>query len=504
ATIDERPSAQAAGVGGICSTAAGTAPTRGGWVGTARTIASPRETGYHVESRGNAGAGKEQRFLAVRPKNNARPSCQKDGTTCSRSTISPCATAPEKRRKSTLGGGDVADRGDADRGDAKLAEAALAGRVGGKEGNVAGIELLEETSKPKECIDNTRRDGRVHRSGDGGGSSVDTHGYHVKSSSRHDTAPKVLLARETEASLRREQRVAAAKHKEEKELRLSSSFRAKELHATNGPDWATIKAHQDLVRKQRTRDRAAFLAATSSLPARMARHAVMQAVAEDRASANVRSGAGDKSGEDGGRGSMGGGTGTMDPGDIGRVMQRRQERRVFENPSLAAAKASSRVAVTRPLTPPMERRRLAQEAKRRAKENADQSAREAAANQRVQDERRQFQQLVEMHRATGSTFRETKASVRKAQEARQKIVEDLEQEERERAVVLAEEARRREVSRAVREYVVASEARRREDHGAGPPLKELVQRKKEEKQAEFRERWRLNRSGLRKALRKRP
>lgn len=55
-----------------------------------------------------------------------------------------------------------------------------------------------------------------------------------------------------------------------------------------------------------------------------------------------------------------------------------------------------------------------------------QSAREAAANQRAQDERRQFQQLVEMHRATGSTFRETKASVRKAQEARQKIIEDLE------------------------------------------------------------------------------
>ncbi|CAM9927691.1 unnamed protein product [Ectocarpus sp. 6 AP-2014] len=495
--IDERNSAQVAGVGGRRSTAAGTAPTRGGWVGTARSVASPRETGFHVESRGNAGAGKEQRFLAVRPKSNAKPSCQKDGTACSRSTTFPCAAAPGKRRRSTLGGGDVTDRGDAE-----SAEAALAGRVGGKEGDVAGIELSEETSKPKECIDNTARDGCVQRSDDGGGGgSGDTRGYHAKSSSRHDTAPKVLLARETEAALRREQRVAAAKEKEEEELRLSSSFRAKELHATNGPDWATIKAHQDLVRKQRTRDRAAFLAATSSLPARMARHAAMQAVAEDRASANVRSGAGDKGGEDGGRGSMGGRTGTVDPGDIGRVMQRRQER---WEASLAAAKASSRVAVTRPLTPPMEKRRLAQETKRRSREKADQSAREAAANQRVQDERRQFQQLVEMHRATGSTFRETKASVRKAQEARKKIVEDLEEEERERAVVLAEEARRREVSRAVREYVVASEARRREEHGAGPPLEELVQRKKEEKQAEFRERRRLNRSGLRQALRKRP
>ncbi|CAM9870838.1 unnamed protein product, partial [Ectocarpus sp. 12 AP-2014] len=504
AAMDETHSAQAAGVGSIWSTAAGTAPTRGGWVGTARSIASPRETGYHVESRGNAGAGKEQRFLAVRPKNNAKPSCQKDGTTCSKSTISPCAAAPGRRRRSTLGGGDVAGRGDAE-----LAEAALAGRVGGEKGNVAGKEQIKETSKSQECIDNTERDGCVQRSEDGGGSSGDTRGYHVKSSSRHDTAPKVLLARETEAALRREQREAAAKEKEEEELRLSSSFRAKELHATNGPDWATIKAHQDLVRKQRTRDRAALLAATSSLPARMARHAAMQAVAEDRASANVRSGAWDKSGDNGGRGLLGGGTGMVDPGDVGRVMQRRQERRASENPSLAAAKASTRAAVTRPLTPPMEKRRLAQEAKRRAKEKADQSAREAAANQRVQDERRQFQQLVEMHRATGSTFRETKASVRKAQEARQKIVEDLEQEERERAVVLAKEARRREVSRAIREYVAASEARRREEHGAGPPLEELVQRKKArnastKKRAEFRERWRLNRAGLHQALRKRP
>lgn len=193
-------------------------------MGTARSVASPRETGYHVGSRGNAGAGKEQRFLAVRPKSNAKPSCQKDGTTCSRSTIFPCAAAPGKRRRSTLGGGNVADRGDAE-----SAEAALAGQVGGIKGNVAGIELLEETSKPKECIDNTARDSCVHRSDDGGGSRGDTRGYHLKSSSRHDTAPKVLLARETEAALRREQRVAAAKEKIKEELRLSSSFRAKEV-----------------------------------------------------------------------------------------------------------------------------------------------------------------------------------------------------------------------------------------------------------------------------------
>lgn len=71
----------------------------------------------------------------------------------------------------------------------------------------------------------------------------------------------------------------------------------------------------------------------------MARHAAMQAVAEDRASLNVRSGARDKSGDDGGRGSVGGGTGTVDPGDIGRVMQRRQERRVFENRGLVVQTA---------------------------------------------------------------------------------------------------------------------------------------------------------------------
>lgn len=43
---------------------------------------------------------------------------------------------------------------------------------------------------------------------------------------------------------------------------------------------------------------------------------------------------------------------------------------------------------------------------------------------------------------------------------------------------MADEARGREVSRAVREYVRASEARRREEHGAGPPLEQLIQRKK--------------------------
>ncbi|CAM9456141.1 unnamed protein product [Ectocarpus fasciculatus] len=504
ATAGERHSAQTASVGDRCTTVAGTTPTRDGWVGAARRIAGKRETGDHVESSGIAGAGEEKRFLAVRPKPDAKPSWQKGGTTCNRSTFSPCAAASGNLKSSTLGGGAVADREGAE-----SAEAALAGRLGGKEDNAAGERLEGTKSIPKECINSAARDGCAHRRGGGGGRGGETRGGHVESSSLHDTAPKVLLARETEAALRRAQRVAAVKEKEEEELRLSSSFRAKELHATNGPDWATIKAHQDLVRKQRTRDRAAFLAATSSLPARMARHAAMQAVEEDRASSNVRSGSRDKRGDDDGRGLVGGGTGTVDPGDIGRVMQRRQERRVFEHPSLAAAKASSRVAVTRPLTPPMEKRRLAQEAKRRAKEKADQSARETAANQRAQDERRQFQQLVEMHRATGSTFRETKTSVRKAQEARQKKIEDLEHEERERAVVLAEEARRREVSRAVREYVVASEARRREEHGAGPPLEELVQRKKArnastKKQAEFRERWRLNRSGLRQALRKRP
>jgi len=52
------------------------------------------------------------------------------------------------------------------------------------------------------------------------------------------------------------------------------------------------------------------------------------------------------------------------------------------------------------------------------------------------------------------------------------------QEEQERAAVLAEEARRREVARAVREFVAASEAKRREEHGAGPSLEELVRRKK--------------------------
>lgn len=238
ATIGGKHASQAAGVGGRCRAAAGTTPTRDGWVGAARSIAGNTETGYQVESRGNAGAGKDQRFLAVRPKTDAKSSRQKDGTTSSRTTISPCAAASGKRRSPAVTGGAVANRDDAE-----SAEAALAGRIGGKEDNVAGIEILEETSKPMDGIDNTARDGCVHRSGGRGGGSGRTRGYLVKSSGRHDSAPKVLLARETEAALRREQRVAAAKEKEEEELRLSSSFRAKEVrqglevHVTIAIEW---------------------------------------------------------------------------------------------------------------------------------------------------------------------------------------------------------------------------------------------------------------------------
>lgn len=43
---------------------------------------------------------------------------------------------------------------------------------------------------------------------------------------------------------------------------------------------------------------------------------------------------------------------------------------------------------------------------------------------------------------------------------------------------MAEEARRKEVSRAVSAYVAESEARRREEHGAGPLLEELIRSKK--------------------------
>lgn len=50
--------------------------------------------------------------------------------------------------------------------------------------------------------------------------------------------------------------------------------------------------------------------------------------------------------------------------------------------------------------------------------------------------------------------------------------------EAQRVAVVAEEARRREVSRAVTAYVAGSEARRREEHGAGPLLEELVRAKK--------------------------
>ena len=51
-------------------------------------------------------------------------------------------------------------------------------------------------------------------------------------------------------------------------------------------------------------------------------------------------------------------------------------------------------------------------------------------------------------------------------------------EEIQKAAVMAEETRRREVSRAVSAYVAESEARRREEHGAGPLLEDLIRSKK--------------------------
>lgn len=98
-----------------------------------------------------------------------------------------------------------------------------------------------------------------------------------------------------------------------------------QLHATSGSDWATIKAHQDMVRKQRTRDRAAFLAATSSLPARMARHAAMQAVGLDRVGRKRgNSGSGPRDREEGVQGAAS--TRIEEPQNIGKIMHRRQER----------------------------------------------------------------------------------------------------------------------------------------------------------------------------------
>lgn len=111
--------------------------------------------------------------------------------------------------------------------------------------------------------------------------------------------------------------------------------RRSQIHATMGPDWSTIKAHQDIVRKQRTRDRAAFLAATSSLPPRMARHAAMQAVAEDRATSAaksampaVRTGITDKNGAVEGITVVG--HMEIEPEDIVREMRRRHDRQVYE------------------------------------------------------------------------------------------------------------------------------------------------------------------------------
>lgn len=55
-----------------------------------------------------------------------------------------------------------------------------------------------------------------------------------------------------------------------------------------------------------------------------------------------------------------------------------------------------------------------------------QRARKAAAEQRAEDEKRQLQKRIAMYRDSGSTFRETKASVRKVEETRLRIQQDLE------------------------------------------------------------------------------
>lgn len=64
--------------------------------------------------------------------------------------------------------------------------------------------------------------------GNDGGGQRDHDGSGGRSIHR-DMAPKMLLAREAEAAVRRAERAAAAREKEEQELRLSSSFRAKEV-----------------------------------------------------------------------------------------------------------------------------------------------------------------------------------------------------------------------------------------------------------------------------------
>lgn len=164
------------------------------------------------------GPGERRSFLAARPDTNTnnawRTPSPKRKSKC---TYAGSPAPPWKWGGSTTGAasGELqhADRSSSvDAENKKLPEATQ----GEERGKTIGGKTREGGQQPKMgSVTATRKKG-------GGGGCGDK-------SNHHDAAPKGLLAREAEARRRREERAAAARDKEEEELRLSSSFRAKEV-----------------------------------------------------------------------------------------------------------------------------------------------------------------------------------------------------------------------------------------------------------------------------------
>lgn len=194
-------------------------------------------------NRGNAGRGEQREtgspreqhsFVAARPEVNAKnawrspsPNRRSETATFSEKSFSSRLAADSRRGSTADGPSNVR------RTHVETVEATNAGEVSGKEKSTpTGGSRQERAQLLIENID-TAVARKTSRGNDGGGDRCDHDGSGDRSI-HHDTAPKMLLAREAEAAVRRAERAATARVKEERELRLSSSFRAKEVEECRG------------------------------------------------------------------------------------------------------------------------------------------------------------------------------------------------------------------------------------------------------------------------------
>ncbi len=173
------------------------------------------------EGRKNNTPGERRSFVVARPDTNTNTNTTAWGT-----------PSPNRKPKYTSAGSPVpAWKPGGSTTGAALGEPQHADRSSGAGAvNENPPESTEEEEKGRANGGKTREGGQrpkvalataTRKKGGGGGSG--------DQSNHHDAAPKGLLAREAEARRRREERAAAARETEEEELRLSSSFKAKEV-----------------------------------------------------------------------------------------------------------------------------------------------------------------------------------------------------------------------------------------------------------------------------------